>query len=128
MRLLLYRGWRDTVGLDIESRVRAEFPFLVVEHYAAIASLVFRLRQVGTSGTLGALLVPHTAADLQDLATHAALFNDLKVLLVLPDHDAATVADGHRLKPSLMVFSDGDSSPVCAVIEKLFERRLSDVA
>lgn len=128
MRLLLFRGWRDAVGLAIESRVREAFPFLVIEHYAAMASLAFRLNQVGTSGTLGVLLIPQSTAELGELVGESRLFDGLKVLLVLPDHGAATVADGHRLKPSLMVFNDADPAPVCAVIEKMFERRLSDVA
>ena len=128
MKLLLYRGWRDSVGIGIEDQVRTRFPHLVVEHYAAITSLVFRLKQPGSLGTLGVLLVPQTAADLEELVLKSALFDRLKVLLVLPDHDAATVADGHRLKPSLMVFCDGNHSPVCAVIEKILDRRLSDVA
>jgi len=128
MKLLLYRGWRDPIALAIEERVRAEFPFLGVEHYAAVTSLAFRLRQVGTSDTLGVLLVPPTAAELQHLAARGSLFDDLKVLLVLPGRDASIVADGHRLKPSLMVFNDGDPAPLCAVIERLSERRLSDVA
>jgi hypothetical protein len=128
MRLLLLRGWTDAVGLGVENRVRAEFPFLVVEHYAAVASLTFRLKQAGTSRTLGVLLIPQSAAELGDLVQESGLFDDLKVLLVLPDHGAAIVADGHRLKPSLMVFSDGDPAPVCAVIDKMLERRWLDVA
>jgi len=128
MKLLLFRRWRDEAGLDIESRVRSRFPDLAIEHYSALESLVARLRQPCTPSFVAALLIAVNPGDVRDLAAWSPLFDGMKVLLVLPDEDAATVANGHRLKPSLMTCDDGGPAQICAVIERLLERRLSDVA
>jgi hypothetical protein len=122
MTVLLYNDWRDLAGARLRIAIRHELPGVEVQSYSSLDALALRLRTPGDQLVVAAVLMPPESSDLQACASLIPLLSGLKVLLVLPDHYAETIALGHRLRPSLVTFSDGDPAKVCAVLGKLIAR------
>jgi hypothetical protein len=47
----------------------------------------------------------------------------MRIILVLPDRDDETVAMGHRLRPRMVSYNDGDYLDVAAVLIRMNEKR-----
>ena len=119
MTVLLYNDWRDLAGARLRIAIRHELPGVEVQSFSTLDALALRLRSTGDQPVVATVLMPPSASDLPACINLIPLLSGLKILLVLPDHVAETIAQGHRLRPSLVTFSDGDSSRVCAVLGKL---------
>ena len=123
--VLLYSDWRDRTGLNLRMEIRGLLPDVEVEGFSSPDALALRLRSPSDHHVAAAVLVPPTPHDLDLCLTVAPLLSGLKILLVLPDHHASTIAMGHRLRPSLVTFTDGDPSKVCAVLSKIITKSTS---
>jgi hypothetical protein len=60
--------------------------------------------------------------DLTKLFLIRELLYDLRLILILPDMDEETVAQGHRLRPRFLSSIHHDFSQAAAVISKMLER------
>ncbi|MHB9098464.1 MAG: hypothetical protein ACYC5X_11665 [Syntrophales bacterium] len=69
------------------------------------------------------LLSPASKEELSSLLSLQDLLSDMRVILVLPDRDDETVAMGHRLRPRMVSYSDGDYLDVAAVLTRMNEKR-----
>jgi hypothetical protein len=84
-----------------------------------IADLTHSLLQP-TQGVRAAVLLAHDLDQLHGLLTLRSLLQDMRVILILPDRDASTVAQGHTLRPRLLTYVDVDFTPlVGAVLQKI---------
>jgi hypothetical protein len=64
------------------------------------------------------------AADLENLRQLASIRNltvNLRIILVLPDRSHETVAEGHKLQPRFVTYSDSDFKEIGAVVGKMME-------
>ena len=67
-----------------------------------------------------AVLLAHNREQLNALLTLRNLLRDIRVILILPDREASTVAQGHTLRPRLLTYADADFTPVVgAVLQKI---------
>ncbi len=69
------------------------------------------------------LLSPASKEELSCLLALQDLLSDMRIILVLPDRDDETVAMGHRLRPRMVSYNDGDYLDVAAVLTRMNERR-----
>ncbi|MCD6199973.1 MAG: hypothetical protein J7K15_15635, partial [Deltaproteobacteria bacterium] len=44
---------------------------------------------------------------------------DLRLILILPDREAGTIAKGHILRPRFLTYLDSDFTEVAAVLKKM---------
>jgi hypothetical protein len=126
MKLVMYRRWQDRVASNLQVMIREGLPQLRIEAFSTTETLLLGLRNPDAVPILAVVLVPTTAADLEQIVQARILLEDIRTLLVLPSHDAAMVALGHRLRPSFIAFHDGDVSEVGAVLDKIMSRRLAE--
>ncbi len=68
------------------------------------------------------LLSPASKEELSRLLALQDLLSDMRIILVLPDRDDETVAMGHRLRPRMVSYSDGDYLDVAAVLTRMNEK------
>jgi hypothetical protein len=59
--------------------------------------------------------------ELKELIARRDLLADFRTILTLPDDEEGTVADGHRLRPRFVVFSDGDLPDASVVLGKIIQ-------
>ncbi|MCG6535460.1 MAG: hypothetical protein L7F78_12400, partial [Syntrophales bacterium LBB04] len=50
------------------------------------------------------------------------LFKDMRIILILPDRERATVSKGHGLKARFLSYKDSDFSDVAAVLHHMVEK------
>ncbi len=50
------------------------------------------------------------------------LLSDVRIILILPDQDPWTIANGHALRPRFVAFVDGDLQDVAAVLTNMIAR------
>jgi hypothetical protein len=91
-----------------------------LEIYSDPISLQQRLRRPGSSNSV-AVLVAHTREDLYTAVSLRDFLSELKVILILPDRDKATVALGHSMNPRYLTYVDSDPDDVAAVLTRMVE-------
>ena len=90
-----------------------------LEIYRTIDSLSERLREP-QKDSLVAVLFAISKETLSDIISIRELLSSPRVILVLPDREADTIAKGHMLRPRFMTYSDTDFGEISAVIDKMF--------
>ena len=89
-----------------------------VEIFYTLDKFYRRFTQAGSSNAVTVLLLT-CRRELEDLVQYTDLFNDQKIILVLPDHTRETIAMGHALYPRFISYTDGDLRDVASVLRKL---------
>jgi len=57
--------------------------------------------------------------NLQQLASMRNIIADLRIILVLPDRNPKTIAEGHKLQPRFVAYKDSDFTEIGAVVRKM---------
>lgn len=91
-----------------------------VEIYFTLNNFYRRFTQAGISNAVTVLLIADRQ-ELENLLQYADLFNDQKIILVLPDRAKETVDMGHALYPRFISYKDGDLEEVTSVLRKLID-------
>lgn len=89
-----------------------------LETFMDMRAFEARLRGPKTPPALGVVWDPGPE-QLRALETRRDLFGGVRLLLVLPDDSAETVALAHRLRPAYITYVDEGGSDVLAVLERL---------
>ena len=89
-----------------------------LEIYREVQKLADRLREPQQESII-TVLFASTKETLVDVLSIKDLLNDTRILLVLPDRQSETVAQGHMLRPRFVTYADGDFSRIAAVISKM---------
>lgn len=95
------------------------------EHIASLESLAACLRKPMGVPSVG-ILMPPDRSELSALVNHRHLLRDMRIILVLPDAEAATMKTAHLLRPRYVSYGDGDLSDVVAVTSRM-ARTMSDI-
>jgi hypothetical protein len=91
-----------------------------VEIFYTLEKFYRRLTLAGSSNAVTVLLLS-SRQELENLVQYADLFDDQKIILVLPDHARETIAMGHALYPRFISYKDGDLEEVTSVLRKLID-------
>ncbi|MEW6379371.1 MAG: hypothetical protein AB1611_07165 [bacterium] len=125
MKLLYYATSIEGAGERLQKIIEALIPEEKREVYRTIGHLSHRLRQPMINHSVVVLLAA-TREDLSDILSIRDLFGDLRLIVILPDHESKTIAIGHSLRPRFLSTIDSDFSEVAAVLDKIFERERQD--
>jgi hypothetical protein len=115
MNLFFYS--RQTDG-QLQGLVEALGPEEKLEVCRSIESLSERLYLPRSSPCI-AVLDARSKRELSDIVSLGHLFNDVRVILILPDRRDETIALGHRVRPRFLTFGDSDFTEVLEVIRKM---------
>lgn len=119
-RLLLYAPVSQGFGEQLQKMAEELVSKNNVELYQSIESLAHRLRQSANDLPM-AVLYAANREDLSDIVSLRDLLRDVRIILVLPDRDENTIAQGHTLRPRFLTYADSDFADISAVLEKCFE-------
>jgi hypothetical protein len=81
-----------------------------------------RLRQTPHASTL-VILCPADRRELQELTGLSALFDDLDLILIVPDDEDETIALAHRLRPRFLCYIDDCADKVGEVAWNILRRQ-----
>ena len=98
-----------------------------IKTYRTIDSLSRGLRQRRNDDDI-AILLASSKVELHylNLISLRNLLSDMKIIVILPDSNADTVAKGHILKPRFLSYCDGDFQDVVAVLSRMIENMATD--
>lgn len=118
MRLLLYTPVSEGCGKELHSMIAELIPLNDVEVYRSIQNLSNRLRQRAHDLPI-VVLHATRREDLVDILSIRELLRDVRIILLLPDSDEETLAQGHILRPRFVSYADGDLADVRAVLDRM---------
>ena len=121
MRLLLYAPASEGVGERLQGMIEGLVPKNTMEVCRSIESLSRRLRQPADDLSIAAVLLAARSEDLLGLLSIRDLLRDVRIILILPDREANTIAQGHTLRPRFLSYTDSDFTDVLAVLGKCLE-------
>ena len=98
-----------------------------IKTYRTIDSLSRGLRQRRNDDDI-VILLASSKVELHylNLVSLRHLLSDMKIIVILPDSNADTVAKGHILKPRFLSYCDGDFQDVAAVLSRMIENMETD--
>ncbi len=88
------------------------------EIFNTLDSLTSRIVKLRRDQTV-VVLVASTEREIFSALSFNKLFQEYKLILILPDRDDQTTLMGHRLFPRFVSYVDGDFSDVEAVLKKM---------
>jgi len=118
MNILFYQTTNNGPGERLREVICTIVSKGYIETYTTLDTLSFRLRRPKHGVTLAVLLAA-TKAELMGLLSLRDLFQDVRIILILPDRKKETITKGHTLYPRYLSYADGDFKDVAAVLEKM---------
>lgn len=121
MTLLIY----STKMNDVEERLFRVIELLLpekkIELYRSIDDLSVRLRQPVISLRIAILLASSTE-ELENIISIRELLEDIKIILIIPDINPASLARGHTLRPRFLCDCNSDFVDVAAVLGQMIKK------
>jgi len=118
INILIYAASADMAGKNLKGLLKTLAVKNQSETYLAIEALIKRLRKPLGQNFIG-ILIPGDQRELSNLISIRHLFRDIRIILVLPDNEEATISKGHCLRPRFLTYADSNFSDVIAVIENM---------
>ena len=118
MAIMLYLPLMEGPGRELYGVVKAAASKRKIELYRTMPEFSERLHHPVCEIKVTVLL----AADKSDLLKLTALgdfLKNMRIILILPDHEAETIAQGHLLRPRFMAWLDDNFAHVGTVLKKM---------
>ena len=118
MDIILYSIAEDEAGKKLQRSIEMLVRGGNFEVFSTFNSLSLRLHQP-LDGVRMVVLNASSKQDLIDIISLRDILWNIRVILVLPNRDAATTSMGHILRPRLISYTDSDSLEVVAVLSRM---------
>ncbi len=121
IKIILYRKEKDAYSTELEKLIRSDLPELNINEFNSIDRLSQFLRQP-LQNVFIAVLIPSSGAELADFIGMATLFDNVRVILILPDRSADTRALGLTLSISFISYVDNSVKDVLSVLQHIINK------
>ncbi len=118
MNLLFYCCRTQGPGERLHQMIKMLHPKMKVETIREIPGLIRRLCRYKRDITIIILFIV-SAEELSNLFAIRDLFLDMRIILILPDHQKLTIKQGHAMLPRFLSFADAELLDVVAVLHKM---------
>ncbi len=118
MNVVLYSLSEDEAGKRLQGVMDMLMPREKIEVCSTFNALSLRLHQP-LDNVRHVVLNASSKNDLLDILSLRDILWNVRVILVLPDRDAATTSMGHTLRPRLISYADSDFLEVFAVLGRM---------
>ena len=118
MNILVYASPENKAGMRIIQVIGSAAFHQNLEIYPSMETLSNRLKKPLHSDIIG-IFMPEDFKDLLNLVSIQPLFRNMRIILILPDREEATISAGHALGPRYLSYSDCDLRDVAAVMDKI---------
>ena len=116
--VIFYRMFTEGAGGQLQKMIEDVVPNENTEIYSTIDTLGQRLRRPSYDIAVAVLLISGRE-ELRDVLSIRHLFDNIKIILILPDRKNKTILLGHKLRPRFLSYTDGDFKDVAAVLKKM---------
>jgi hypothetical protein len=129
MSVLIYAGSNQEALERLNRVVEIVFHGGKVDTCKTLESVARTLRRPRLNNDVDiAILVAANRKEVEILADMADMFENIQVILVLPDEDKETVSKGHLLRPRFLTYVDDDFMDIAAVLAKILNFRMHVMA
>lgn len=122
MKIILYANKEMQTGFVLRELILSQLPGLDIENSHTIDELTQTLRQPMNRISV-ALLCPACDDDLNALNRIHALFDNTRIIMVLPDRTKHTLSKGIRMNPSFIGYVDGPLLDITSVLKKIENKK-----
>ena len=116
--VILYSMFLEGTGEQLRKMIEDIVPKENTEIYSTIDTLGKRLRRPFYNIAIAVLLIS-SREELRDVLSIRHLFDNIKIVLILPDRKNETIVMGHKLRPRFLSYTGGDFKDVAAVLKKM---------
>ena len=120
MKILLYSKMGDQSADTLEKLIETHLQGVEMAVYKTIDDLSQSLRHPTEDSGIAILLVSNQE-DLKDIFSIRHLFQNIRIILLLSDKTAETVALAHQLRPRFLTNINSDFSEITAVLKKMLK-------
>ena len=120
MKIFLYSKMVDQSADILEKLIKTHLPEVEMAVYNTIDDLSQSLRDPTEDSRVAILLISNQE-DLRNLFSIRYLFQNIRILLLLPDKTAETIALAHQLRPRFLTDINTDLAEITAVLKKMFK-------
>ncbi|MES0447747.1 MAG: hypothetical protein ABUJ92_14530 [Desulfobacterales bacterium] len=118
--VILYSMFIEETGGQLRKMIEDVVPNENTEIYSTIDTLGNRLRQPSYNIAVAVLLIS-SREELRDVLSIRHLFDNIKIILILPDRKNETIVIGHKLRPRFLSYTDSDFIDVAVVLENMLK-------
>lgn len=118
MSVLMYGEWTSGAGKRLHRMVRTFVPKSKIESFGTLDSFSHKLREPKNDHDI-AVILANNKEELRELVHMDDFLGDLRIILILPDRDNNTIAQGHTLRPRFLTYMDSDFLDVAAVLSNM---------
>ena len=118
--VILYSMFIEGTGEQLRKMIENVVPNENTEIYSTIDTLGKRLRRPSYNIAIAVLLIS-SREELRDVLSIRHLFDNIKIVLILPDRNNETIVIGHKLRPRFLSYTDSDFIDVAVVLENMFK-------
>lgn len=120
MNLILYSNGANGTAKRLLDAITGLNRKLETEIFQSVADLVKRFRK-GKKDISVLILCADTREELAEILGIHPLLRDLRTILILPDRESGTLAQGLTLRPRFFSFVDTDFKDVSAVLARMLK-------
>ena len=125
LKVLLYTTKSDGIGKQLISVLGEVIREGDIEVFHHIDSLMNYFRSPRPADDLTiAVFLASDREDLQQLVAIRDLIINIRIILVLPDRENETIAEGHSLQPRFITYLDSDFEEIGSVMNKMIKSRV----
>ena len=120
MKIFLYSKVGDQSGDILEKIIKTHLPEVEMVVYKTIDDLSQSLRHPTEDSGVAILLVSNQG-DLQNILSIRHLFQNIRIILLLSNKTAETIALAHQLRPRFLTNINSDFAEITAVLKKMLK-------
>jgi hypothetical protein len=118
MKIILYANGLKTLGKKLKNMIHKQIAGTQFKNYNSIEHISQTLRQPLSNVSIMVLLVS-SRDELIQFNLMNTLFDNIKVILVLPDRQKDMLELGHKLKPSFISDVNSNLQDIVSVLEQI---------
>jgi hypothetical protein len=119
MKIILYTESKEEMGKNLQELIHHQLPKIQIDAIQSIRRLSSTLcRPLNRVSVIVIFVV--CEADIDQFLTLNPLFDNIRLILVLPDGTRDMIAPWLQLKPCFICYRDNDFSDITSVLEKIY--------
>ncbi len=118
MRTVLYADEMNIMREEFDYKIQEELSGIEVQTSNSITTLSKILRQPMNRISVIVILISSNN-ELTDFINLVSFFDNIRVILILPDREKKTFSLGLKLYPSFISYIDNGANDTCAVLQKI---------
>lgn len=118
MQIFLFAAGINGVIEELQPAIAELVGINNLETFRSMTNFTHRLQQPVDNSTIAVIVTTNTN-DLADILAIHPWLEKVKIILVLPDYETETIAQGHKLRPRFLTALGGNLQDVVAVLKKM---------